>query len=153
MQTIDFEPDDEMDEADLDMLKVTFGKEEFIIPKPTTGQIMLVMDKMASRSISIRAGAVLGFFRNLDGGLGDVIEAYLGNGRIPDSEVRTLAFFEKVMEVVSEGTPTSSAPDSTSSRASGGQTSTAPVRRPATTRSTSRPRASSTSSSGGSSRS
>jgi len=150
MQTLAFDPDEELPEDELDWIAVTWGKNRFEIMKPTPGQAMLLMDKMGG-NVSARVNGIMSFFRNVSPELAALVEEYLANPRVPNAEEKVIDFFYDLMETAT-GNPSSSATGSSGSRSSGGQSSTGAARRPASTRSTSRSRGSSTSSSGGTAR-
>lgn len=142
---IAFDIGETLKEEDLDFITVDWPippAQSFEVWKPSNGQIALA-GATASRGGAQALAAVLDMFDAIFPPEGyRRIVAYLNDPRYPNSETKVIDFFFDLMRRFT-GNPTGSPSGSTPSSQSGGRTSTASTKRPASTRSSSRPRVSS----------
>lgn len=147
----DFDPGDQLEDDDLFYLTLKwFDGIEYELTVPSNGQLLSFSARSGSRSSARRLAGVLTLFEKIaPAELYAKMEDYLDNPHYPNSGDKILELFEWVIEKSTANPPTPPTASTGSSR-SGGRSSTAGARRPASTRVRSTQGASSTSASTGS---
>ena len=132
-------------EGEADSIELTLNGTTHIVYRPTTGQTALMMASFSDENDgSAGMAGILAFYKDImepEGYL--AIKALLRDPRVPDSLEQVMELTEQVIEAFT-GNPTKQPTDYLPSRQSGGRSSTASRRQPASTRSSSPQRASAT---------
>lgn len=153
VQSFRFDPGQRVEDADIDYIVVTWPippAQEFEVFKPSDGQMLAVASSIDRGGVGA-IGAVMNLFEGIFPPEGyQRLRDYLNDPHYPSAAEKLIELFFSILEVEAPDRPTKSPSGSSRSSQAGGRSSTGSARQPASTRSPSRSRVSSTSSTPGS---